>query len=65
MEWDFHSAGDLVKCMGDINGHVGRHIYGFLGGYGVGQRTLEGRMLQVFCLEKELFVSNTWFKKEE
>ena len=35
------------------------------GGYGVGQRNLEGRMLLEFCLEKELYVSNTWFKREE
>ena len=54
--------------MGTINGHVGRHIDGFdgeNGGYGVGQRNLEGRMLLEFCLEKELCVSNTWFKREE
>ena len=30
-EWDVHSAGDLVMCLGDINGHVGRHIDGFHG----------------------------------
>ena len=35
------------------------------GGYGVGQRNLEGRMLLEFCLEKELYVSNTWLKREE
>ena len=32
-----HTAGDLVMCLGDINGHVGRHIDGFgvvHGGYG-------------------------------
>ena len=33
-------------------------------GYGVGQRNLEGRMLLEFCMEKELFVSNTWSKRE-
>ena len=40
-----HSADDLVLCLGDFNGHVGRHIdgfYGVYGGYGVGQRNLEG-----------------------
>ena len=26
-----HCMGDLVICMGDINGHVGRHIDGFVG----------------------------------
>ena len=32
-----HSAGDSVMCLGDINGHIGRHIDGFDGvheGYG-------------------------------
>ena len=24
---DMHSAGDLVMCLGDINGNVGRHIH--------------------------------------
>ena len=46
-----HSAVDLVMCLGDSNGHVGRHIDEFdwvHGGYGVGQRNLEGRMLFVF-----------------
>ena len=26
-----HSAGYLVMCWGDFNGHIGRHIDGFLG----------------------------------
>ena len=55
-EWEIHSASDLVMCLGDINGHVHRHIDGFdgvHGGYGVGHRNLEGRMLLEFCLEKE------------
>ena len=54
-----HYAGDLVMCLGDINGHVGRHADGLdrvHGGYCVGQRNLEGRMLLEFCLEKELYV---------
>ena len=41
------SADDLAMCLGDINGHVDRNINGFdgvHGGYGVGQRDLEGRM---------------------
>ena len=55
-------------CLGELNGHVGRHIDGFdwvHGGYGVCQRNLEGIMLLEFCLEKELCVSNTWPKREE
>ena len=67
-EWDMHSADDLVMCLFGFNGHVGRYTDGFdgvHGGYGVGQRNLEGRMLLEFCLEKELCVSNTWFNREE
>ena len=65
-----HSADDLVMCLDDFNGRIGRHIYGFdevHGGYGVGERNLEVRMLLEFCLVKELCVSSTWFKtgKEE
>ena len=64
-EWDMQSADDVVMYSGDFNGHIGRYIDGFdeeHGGYGAGQRNLEGRMLLEFCLEKELCVSNTWFK---
>ena len=46
-EWEMHSADDLVMWLGDINGHVGRHIEGFdgvRGGHDIGQRNLEGRM---------------------
>ena len=44
-ECDVHSVGDLVMCLGDFNGQVGRHSDGFdrvHGGYGVGQKNLEG-----------------------
>ena len=67
-DWDMHSAVDLVMCLCDINGHIGRHIDGFNrvhGGYGVGQRNLDGSMLLEFCLEKEVCVSNTWLRREE
>ena len=31
-EWDIHSAADdLVMCIGDFNGHIGRHFDGFDG----------------------------------
>ena len=49
-----HSADDLVMCLGDFNGHVGKHIDGFdgvHGGYGVGQSNLEGKMLLVLSGE--------------
>ena len=33
-EWNIHSAGDLVMCLGDLNGHIGRYIDGFDGVHG-------------------------------
>ena len=47
---------------------IGRHINGFDavdGGFGVGQRNLEGKMLLEFCLKNELCVSTTCLKREE
>ena len=59
-----HSVDDLAVCLGDFNGHVGMHIDGVHGGYGVGQRNLDGILLLEFCLDK-LFLSNTLFKREK
>ena len=51
-------------CLCDINGHIGD--FGRMhGGYGVGQRIFEGRLLSQFCMEKEICVSNTWLKRDE
>ena len=53
--------------LGDFNGHVGKEIEGFEGvhgGYGIGERNAEGRMLLEFYEEKELCVANTWFQKK-
>ena len=56
-ELAMHSSGDVVMCLGDFNGHVGRHISGFDETHHVaGQKNLEGRMLLEFCLEKVLCV---------
>ena len=38
-------ADDLVMCLVYFNGHVGRHIDGVHGGYGVGQRNLVGILM--------------------
>ena len=43
-ESDMHSVDDLAMCLGDFNGHVGRHIDGFdgvHGGYGIVQRNFQ------------------------
>ena len=49
-----HSADDLHICLGDINGHIGRHIDGLYEGHGVGQRNFKGKMTLEFCPEKEI-----------
>ena len=63
-EWDLHSVGELLLVMGDFNGHVGKWIKGYEdvhGGNGIGERNVEGKMLE-FCDEKKLRVANTWFR---
>ena len=57
-EWDMHTVGNVVMCLGDFCGHVGG-INGIHGGNVIGQRNLEGRMSLEFCQEKELCVTNT------
>ena len=62
------SVDDLVVCFCGFNAYVGRYIDGFDGFHGrhdVGKRNFKGSILLEVCLEKELCVSNTWFKREE
>ena len=59
--------GELVLGMGDFNGHVGKRTEGYEGvhgGNGIGDRDVDGKMLE-FCDEKDLRVANTWFRKGE
>ena len=54
--------------MGDLNGHVGRNIEGFQGvhgGFSIGERNQEGRMLLEFCYAKHLCIANTWLRKAD
>ena len=51
-----HSADDLVMCLGELNGHVGRPTDGYGGvhnGNGIGESNFEERMLLKLCLDKE------------
>ena len=62
------NANELVLGLGDFNGHVGKCAEGFEGihgGYGIGKRNAEGRMLLDFCDQKELWAANTWYKKND
>ena len=58
----------FLICLGDFNGHVGEQIDGFdgvHGGFGVGERNVESRLLLLFCDRKDLCVANIWFEKKE
>jgi hypothetical protein len=61
-------SGDRLVVCGDMNGHVGERVDGFEGvhgGYGYGNRNVEGEMLLEFADAMDLAVTNTWFKKED
>ena len=57
-DWNIHCPDDLVICLGDFSGHVGRHIDVVHGGYGVGQRNFEGRILLVLLGERIMCVNH-------
>ena len=62
-----HRMTELIIAMGDINGHVNRNIDGFQGehgGFSIGTRNQEGRMLLEFCI-LNLCIANTWFRKAD
>ena len=55
-------------CLGYFNGYIGTKVDGFEGvhgGFGIVKRNLEGRLLLEFCVEKDLCVGNSWFKKKD
>ena len=63
--WVIHCVDDLSLCLGDFNLYAGRHtdlFDGVRGGCSVSQESMEGGMLSMFCLDKELSTSNTCFK---
>ena len=54
-EWDLHNTGELVFITGDFYGHVGKWIVGYEGVHGgnrIGERNVEGKMLE-FCNEQK------------
>lgn len=54
---------EVVIVMGDMNAKVGSTIVpGVAGAYGLGIRNDRGDMLVEFCQDKELIITNTFFK---
>ena len=67
-DWSMANANEMVLRLGDFNGHVGKCAVGFEGihgEYGTAKRNVEGRMLLDFCVQEELCVANTWYKKRD
>jgi hypothetical protein len=61
-------SGERLLICGDLNGHVGSKIDGFEtvhGGFGFGERNVEGEMILEFADALNLAVLNTWFRKKE
>ena len=67
-KWDMKDTKELTMGIGDFNDYVGKKVDGFEGvhgGNGIGEQNLKDRMLLEFCDQKNLYVANTWFKKEK
>ena len=59
---------EVLIGLGDFNGHIGKEVDGFEvvhGGFGIGKRNVEGRLLLEFCVEKNLCVGNSCFKRKD
>jgi hypothetical protein len=57
---------DFVVLLGDLNGHVGAEADGYEGihgGFGYGDRNVEGCRILEFSEAHGLVVGNTWFKR--
>ena len=67
-EWDMYGVGDLVMCLVDFDGHIGRHINGFDGVHilcAVGHRNMEGRMLLEFSWRMNYVCQIHGFMRED
>ena len=65
---EVENANEVLICLGDFNGHIGKKVDGFEGvhgGFGIDKSNLEGRLPLEFCVEKDLCVGNSWFKKKD
>ena len=67
-EWSMANANEMVLELGDFNDHVEKcpeRFEGIHGGYGLEKRNVEGRMSLDFWVQKELCVTNAWYKKRD
>ena len=65
---EVENANEVLICLRAFDGHIGKEVDGFEGvhgGFGIGKRNLEGGLLLEFCVEKDLCVSNSWFKNKD
>ena len=65
---EVENANEVLICLEDFNGHIGKKVDGFEGvhgGFEIGKRNVEGRLLLEFVLKKECVWVNSWFKKKD
>ena len=65
---EMENENEVLICLKDFNQHIDEKVNGFEGvhgGFGIGKRNLEGRLLLEFCVEKGMCVGNSWFKKKD
>ena len=43
---------EVLICLKDFNGHIGKEVDGVHGGFGIGKRNVEGRLLLEFYFEE-------------
>ena len=58
----------MTLGIGDFNGHVGKKVDRFEGVHGrneIAEQNWEDRMLLEFCNQKDLCVTNKWFKEKK
>ena len=51
---EVENANEVLICLGDFNEHIGKEVNGFEGvhgGFGIGKRNVEGRLLLEFCVK--------------
>ncbi|KAI5641297.1 hypothetical protein NE865_06561 [Phthorimaea operculella] len=63
-----HNSSDDTLIIGDFNAKIGQpqpEDGKALGKWGYGDRNERGDMLLNFCLENQLYISNTFFKKKQ
>ena len=67
-EWATHHMSEMIIGIGDINRNFGRNIDGFHGvdgGFSIGERNQEVRVLLESCDARHLCITTTWLRRAD